>query len=96
MPKVIYNVYIVGRDGRVRMTTETSLRGVKSLCEGINLTIKVYRNGYKILWRDWSCLSGSCNKFSSDSILMRRRMSKSGYLFDPPRGIPVSMKVLDK
>lgn len=78
------------------MSEETSLRGVKSLCEGLNLTIHVYRGGEKILWRYRNRLSNSCSKFESTSILMRRSIEKSGYLFDPPRGIPVSMKVLDK
>lgn len=96
MPKIVYQVVVMGVDGRVRITTETSLRAVKSLCHGLNLRIDVYCNEQKILHRDRNRFSSSCKKFFSDSILMRRRMDKSGYLFAPPRGIPVSMKVLDK
>lgn len=84
MPKAIYQVVVMGAHGGVRITTETSLRAVKSLCHGLNLNIEVYHNAEKILSRDRNCFSGSCEKFNSDSILMRRRMNKSGYLFVTP------------
>ncbi len=96
MPKAIYTVIVYGVNGRNRITKETSLRAVKTLCHGLNLDISVYRNDEKILRRDENYSSSSCNKFKSHSILMRRRMNKSGYLFAPPCGIPVNMKVLDK
>lgn len=84
MPKAIYRVYVVCANGEVVLREETSLRAVKTLCHGLNLSIGVFFKGEKILWRVKNRLSSSCNKFSSHSILMERRMNKSGYLFLTP------------
>jgi hypothetical protein len=84
MSKAIYTVIVYGVNGVGRITKETSLRGVKTLCHGLNLDISVYRGNQKILWRDENYSSSSCKKFKSHSILMERRMNKSGYLFVTP------------
>ena len=80
MPKAVYEVVVMGLDGRFRVTTETSLRAVKSLCHGLNLDITVCQGDARILWK----VRNGCDQLSSVCDDWRKRFTKSGYLFAPP------------